>query len=192
MDCGPTCLRMVAKHYGRHYNTGGIRNTAGFSKEGVNLLGIAEAAEKIGFRTRGVQLTYVQLIQAATLPAILHWGQNHFVVAIPPTPKWELFKRLFKKRDIVTIADPAKGLINYTKEEFLQKWASNNNDDGEPIGTALLLEPSPAFYEQAGEPETKLQWALVLQYLRNSKWQITQVFLALLITSLLQLIAPLA
>ena len=105
MDCGPTCLRMVAKYYGRHYNTGGIRNTAGFSKEGVSLLGIAEAAEKIGFRTRGVQLTYVQLAQEATLPAILHWGQNHFVVVTPP-PKSGILKRLFKKGDTVCIAGP--------------------------------------------------------------------------------------
>ncbi|MFC4232730.1 cysteine peptidase family C39 domain-containing protein [Parasediminibacterium paludis] len=63
MDCGPTCLRMVAKFYGKHYRTDGIRNTAGFGKDGVSLLGIAEAAEQIGFRTRGVQLTYYQLPQ---------------------------------------------------------------------------------------------------------------------------------
>jgi ATP-binding cassette subfamily B protein len=189
MDCGPTCLRMVAKFYGKHYRTDGIRNTAGFGKEGVSLLGIAEAAEQIGFRTRGVQLTYHQLLQEAKLPAILHWGQNHFVVA-PPPPKGELLKRLFKREDIVTIADPAKGLVKYTKAEFLQQWASSVNDAGEPVGIALLLEPTPKFYEQDSDTETNLNWGLVLQYLRNSKWQISQVFLALLITSLLQLVAP--
>lgn len=190
MDCGPTCLRMVANFYGKHYRTDGIRNTAGFGKEGVSLLGIAEAAEQIGFRTRGVQLTYHQLLQEAKLPAILHWGQNHFVVVTPPAPKGELLKRLFKREDIVTIADPAKGFMKYTKAEFLQQWASSVNDAGEPVGIALLLEPTPKFYEQAGDTETNLNWGLVLQYLRNSKWQISQVFLALLITSLLQLVAP--
>jgi ATP-binding cassette subfamily B protein len=176
---------MVAKFYGKHYRTDGIRNTAGFGKEGVSLLGIAEAAEQIGFRTRGVQLTYTQLLQEANLPAILHWGQNHFVVAPPPHKGG-----IFRKRDFVTIADPAKGLVKYTKAEFLQQWASSVNDAGEPVGIALLLEPTPKFYEQTGETETNLNWALVLQYLRNSKWQISQVFLALLITSLLQLVAP--
>jgi ATP-binding cassette subfamily B protein len=189
MDCGPTCLRMVAKFYGKHYRIDGIRNTAGFDKEGVSLLGIAEAAEQIGFRTRGVQLTYHQLLQEAKLPAILHWGQNHFVVAPPPS-KGGILKRLFRREDIVTIADPAKGLVKYTKAEFLQQWASSVNDAGEPVGIALLLEPTPKFYEQVGDTEISLNWGLVLQYLRNSRWQISQVFLALLITSLLQLVAP--
>jgi len=190
MDCGPTCLRMVAKFYGKHYRTDGIRNTAGFGKDGVSLLGSAEAAEQIGFRTRGIQLTYIQLLQEANLPAILHWGQNHFVVVTPPPPKGGLIKRLYRLEKIVTIADPAKGLVKYTKAEFLQQWASSVNDAGEPVGIALLLEPTPKFYEQTGEKETNLNWGLVLQYLRSSKWQISQVFLALLITSLLQLVAP--
>ena len=79
MDCGPTCIRMVAKHYGKHYNAGTLRRIAGYSKQGVSLLGMSETAEKIGFRTRGVKLTIEQL-KEAPLPAILHWNQNHFVV----------------------------------------------------------------------------------------------------------------
>ena len=46
MDCGPTCLRMIAKHYGKHYNADTLRQKAGFSKQGVSLLGISETAEK--------------------------------------------------------------------------------------------------------------------------------------------------
>lgn len=189
MDCGPACLRMVAKFYGKHYRTNYIRNNAGFGKEGVSLLGIAEVAEQIGFRTRGLQLTYSQLLQQAKLPAILHWGQNHFVVA-PPASKRNILEHLFKREEIVTIADPSKGLIKYNKEQFLQHWAISVNDAGEPVGIALLLEPTPKFYEQAGDKDSNLNWHLVLRYLRNKKWQISQVFLALLITSLLQLVAP--
>lgn len=190
MDCGPTCLRMVAKYYGKHYNTDGIRETAGYGKEGVSLLGISDAAEKMGFRTRGVQLTYKQLITEAPLPCILHWGQNHFVVAHPKSfPSGRILSGLFSNNKI-EIADPAKGLINYTKEEFLQHWISTLNEAGESVGTALLLEPTPEFYKQEGEKENKLSWGLVMQYLRQSKWQIAQVFIALLITSLLQLIFP--
>jgi ATP-binding cassette subfamily B protein len=80
MDCGPTCLRMIAKHFGRHYTAQTLRDSAQISREGVSMLGITEAAEAIGFRTVGVKVTLEKLIDEAPLPCILHWGQNHFVV----------------------------------------------------------------------------------------------------------------
>ena len=183
MDCGPTCLRMISKYYGKHYNIDRIREIAGYSKEGTSLLGISDAAEKIGFRTRGVQLTFDQLTKEAPLPCILHWDQYHFVV-LNSTSKWNI------NANVLTIADPAKGIIKFTKDEFLRQWVSTLNEKGEQIGTALLLEPTAEFYKQAGEKENKLSWGLVFQYLQQSRWQIIQVFIALLITSLLQLIFP--
>ena len=183
MDCGPTCLRMISKYYGKHYNIDRIREIAGYSKEGTSLLGISDAAEKIGFRTRGVQLTFDQLTKEAPLPCILHWDQYHFVV-LNSTSKWNI------NSNVLTIADPAKGIIKFTKDEFLRQWVSTLNEKGEQIGTALLLEPTAEFYKQAGEKENKLSWGLVFQYLQQSRWQIIQVFIALLITSLLQLIFP--
>src|SRR4051812_11250438 len=81
MDCGPTCLRMVSKYYGKHYSADTLRQKAGYSKQGVSLLGISETAERIGFRTRGLQISFEKLL-AAPLPAILHWDQNHFVVLV--------------------------------------------------------------------------------------------------------------
>lgn len=62
MDCGPTCIRMVAKHYGRSVNMETLRLASQISKEGVSLLGIAVAAEKIGFSAKGVTLSYNELI----------------------------------------------------------------------------------------------------------------------------------
>lgn len=181
MDCGVTCLRMIAKYYGKNYATNGLLQIAGYSKEGVSLLGISEAAENIGFRCRGVQLTLRQLTQEATLPCILHWGQNHFVVLLPNKKKWG--------REKLSVADPAKGIISFTEKEFLEKWISNKENDIS-LGTALLLEPGPSFYEQKGEQRTGLSWQIVLQYFRQSKWQLSQVFFALLITSVFQLIFP--
>ena len=188
MDCGPTALRMVAKHYGRHYNADTLRRKAGFSKEGVSLLGISETAEKIGFRTRGAKLSIKQL-EEIELPCILHWNQNHFIVLITI------------KKNKVKIADPAKGIITYSKSEFESHWLSSSStpllpgekglgDEASETGIALLLEPTPSFYEEEGEKEHKLSWKLVLQYLAQSKWQIGQVFMALIITSLIQLIFP--
>lgn len=83
MDCGPTCLCMISKYYGKDNNAAKNRNASGYGKEGVSLLGVSEAAETLGFRTRGVQITLDQLINEAPLPCILHWNQNHFVVMLP-------------------------------------------------------------------------------------------------------------
>ena len=177
MDCGPTCLRMVARHYGRHYNADTIRQKAGFSKQGVSLLGISETAEKLGFRTRGVQITYDKLLTIAH-PSILHWNQNHFVVLVS-----------MNKRK-VRIADPARGMIHYNTKEFQTYWLSNKKHGDEQAGTVLLLEPAASFYEEEGEKENKLNWNIITRYLRPSKWSIVQVFVALLIGSLLQLILP--
>ncbi|HEY5464815.1 MAG TPA: peptidase domain-containing ABC transporter, partial [Hanamia sp.] len=186
MDCGPTCLRMVAKHYGRHYKIDTLRQKAGFSKAGVSLLGISETAEKVGFRSRGVKITYEQL-KEVQLPCILHWDQNHFVVLL------SLSSGRGSRRVRFKIANPARGIENYKLKEFSDHWISSSPLLGEPegaTGIALLLEPTPAFYQEEGEKERKLNWKLVLQYLAQSKWQITQVFAALLITSLIQLIFP--
>ena len=56
MDCGPTCLRMISRYYGKSYSVESIREVTGFARTGVSLLGISEAAEKIGFRTRGTEM----------------------------------------------------------------------------------------------------------------------------------------
>jgi ATP-binding cassette subfamily B protein len=177
MDCGPTCLRMIAKHYGKHYNADTLRQIAGFSKQGVSMLGISETAEKIGFRTRGVQINFKKLL-TAPLPAVLHWDQQHFVVLTS------------LNKNSATVADPARGIISYKKKDFIHFWLSNEIDEIGEVGTVLLLEPAPDFYKLEGEKEHKLNWGVVSQYLYQSKHQLFQVFISLLITSLLQLILP--
>ena len=62
MDCGPTCLRMVAKYYGRNYSVQTLREKSFITSEGVSMLGISDAAENIGFRTTGVKLTLERLL----------------------------------------------------------------------------------------------------------------------------------
>lgn len=177
MDCGPTCLRMVAKHYGKHYSADTLRQKSGFGKQGVSLLGISETAEKLGFRTRGAQVNFSKL-KMAPLPAILHWNKNHFVVLVA----------LNKKS--ARIADPDKGLISYNNEEFLRFWVSNRTQEVGDVGTVLLIEPTPVFYEGQEEKENKIDWRIVMQYLRADKGRLFRVFLAVMITSVLQFIFP--
>ncbi|MDR1581952.1 MAG: peptidase domain-containing ABC transporter, partial [Prevotellaceae bacterium] len=80
MDCGPTCLRMIAKYYGKSYTLQTLRQRSFITREGVSMLGISDAAETIGFHTNGVRITFKQLVEDVPLPCILHWNQNHFVV----------------------------------------------------------------------------------------------------------------
>ncbi len=183
MDCGPTCLRIIAKFYGKNVSINKLRNESQFNKEGVSLLGISEAAEAIGFKTRGVRITFQQLIEAASIPIILHWEQNHFVVLIP------IKNKLYFKNNLIQIVDPAKSIISFEKEEFLKHWASTANGN-EPVGIALLIEPTPNFYKQEDEPDTKVGWGLLLGYLQQQKHYILQLFIGLLVGSLLQLIFP--
>ncbi|PVD49625.1 ABC transporter ATP-binding protein [Terrimonas sp.] len=177
MDCGAACLRMVAQFYGKHFNANSLRQMSGFNKEGISLLGISDTAERIGFRTRGTKLTMEQLSEAPP-PTILHWKQSHFVVLVK------------QSKHRIKIADPGKGIIDYTIPDFKKHWLASQDESSNEMGIALLLEPTPKFYTFESQKEQKLNWSLVLQYLRSSKWQLMQVFIALLITSLLSLIFP--
>ncbi|HBQ61633.1 MAG TPA: ABC transporter ATP-binding protein, partial [Balneolaceae bacterium] len=152
MDCGPTCLRMVAKHHGRKYSLEKLRKSSGINREGVSLLGISEAAENIGFRTVGAKLSWEQLKEQVSLPCIVFWGQEHFVV-------------VYKiKRNKVYVADPAKGKVTYPKEEFLQRWL-NAKTNGQDSGIALLLYTTPKFYELEEDKKDRLDFSRLLQYL---------------------------
>lgn len=113
MDCSPTCLCTIAKHYKRAILLQSLREKTGIGKEGVNLLGISEAAEAVGFRTSATKLGYTTLVKDAKLPAILHWSQNHFVVLYKVRTK-----TLFERDEKLWIADPAKGLLTYSPKEF--------------------------------------------------------------------------
>ncbi|SMC61147.1 peptidase domain-containing ABC transporter [Pedobacter nyackensis] len=179
MDCGPTCLRMIAKHYGRNYTLQRLREISGINRQGVSMLGISEAAEKIGFRTTGVRFGIDQL-QEIDLPCIIHWKQNHFVV---------LYKISGSAKKLYHISDPAKGVIQYNETEFLRNWLSTQNN-GRSEGITLMISPSPDFYRQGGDPEKGLSLTYMLGYLFKYKQLIIQLFVGLGVGSLLQLILP--
>lgn len=184
MDCGPTCLRMVAKHYGRHYSLETLRQKCFIGRSGVSLLGISEAAESIGFRTIGVHISFAQLAEAP-LPCIVHWKQNHFVVVYDIRAQ----KKGNEYIGTVFVADPGQGKIKFTVQEFLSGWLSTHND-GQDEGIALLLETTPDFYTMEDEKPDKTKLRFVLQYLRPYKKLIVQLFLGMILGTLLQLIFP--
>jgi ATP-binding cassette, subfamily B, bacterial len=194
MDCGPTCIRMVAQHYGKHFSLDTLRNKAQYSKEGVSFLGIADAAESIGFRTRGVKLTYEELIKDAPKPCIIYWDQNHFVVLLSASRQrspllWRGVRG--EAGEGVRLADPAKGeVVLYTKKEFLQHWLSSKNEDDENHGVALLLETTPDFYKQSGDKKNGIGWGYLLQYVWQQKKLFFQLIIGLLLGTLLSLVFP--
>ncbi len=181
MDCGPTCLRIVAKYFGKHYKLDTLRDRSHITREGVSLLGISRAAESIGFRTMGVKIGFEQLKTEAPLPAIVHWNQNHFVVVYKITGK--------KGEEVMHVSDPAAGLIKYPVNEFLNCWQSTAEGE-EKQGVALLLEPTPDFYSSADEKLDKRRLSYIFKYLQPFRRLIVQLFLGLLLGSLLQLLLP--
>ena len=183
MDCGPTCLRMIAKYYGRTFSLQTLRERSFITREGVSMLGISDAAESIGFRTLAVRVTLKQLREDVPLPCILHWNQNHFVVCHDI--------RKARRGWVYRIADPASQLVEYTEEEFGKCWLSTRAD-GEEKGAALALEATPAFYEQEGDPEERRQRGLgfFFRYLSPYRRQLVQLALGMLAVSLLQLTFP--
>ena len=178
MDCGPTCLRMVAAYYGKRYSLEGLREKSFITREGVSMLGISEAAEKIGFRSICVQVGYEKL-QEAPLPCIIHWNQQHFVVVYKLNDKH------------VWVADPGAGKLKYTKEEFCNCWLSSRKNE-EDTGVALLLEPTPEFYtiEDEGDEVNRKGFSFLYSYLRPYRGLVGQLLLGLLLGSMIQLMFP--
>jgi ATP-binding cassette, subfamily B, bacterial len=181
MDCGPTCLRMVAAFYGKRFRLDTLRERSYMSREGVSMLGIAQAAETIGFRTMGVKITPGQLAGEAPLPAVVHWLQDHFVVLHKITGK--------EGKETFHVADPGSGLIRLSREEFLRCWASTS-ENGEIKGVALLFEPGPDFHSVKDEPADKTKFGFLFSYISPYKKLVVQLFLGLVLGSLLQLIFP--
>lgn len=178
MDCGPACLAMVAAHYGKEYSVQYLRSMSYITREGVSLLGISDAAHKIGFKTMAGTLK-PENIDQNFLPLILHWNQNHFVVL------YKVSKNIFNGKRTYKIADPGHGYISLSEEKFKQSWISIGEE-----GVALFLEPTEEFYQQTPPKEEKLSAAYLFNYLKPFKKQISWMFLLLLLGTLTTLIFP--
>lgn len=183
MDCGPSCLRMIAKYYGKSYTLQTLRERSFITREGVSMLGVSDAAESIGLKTMGVKITFDQLISDVQLPCILHWNQNHFVVCYK-------IKRSHDGNAKVYIADPASKKLVYEKEEFLKCWLSKK-ENLKDMGFALLLQPGVEFNEVDDEKSFNRHdlWFFA-KYLLPYKKQIVQLFIGMILGSGLQMIFP--
>ena len=182
MDCGPSCLRMIAKYYGRSYSLQNLREKCYITRQGVSMLGISDAAEELGFRSQGVRISLEQLVEDVPLPCILHWNQNHFVVLYAIKKK--------KKETVFHISDPGNGKYPIDKKGLEKCWISTR-DGGKESGTALLLTPTPDFYEQIDETaQQKKNLSFYLKYLFPYRPQLLQLVVGMLLGSVFSLIFP--
>ena len=177
MDCGPTCLRMIAKYYGRSYTIDYLRTKSNITKAGVSLGGIAEAAEAIGFHTLAVGVDFNTIVDEVPIPCVAHWRQRHFVVIYKIT------------KDRVFVADPAHGLVEYSRKAFIEGWVGKGADENSE-GHLLLLETTPKFYEVDIQESKKYGFDFLLGYFKPHSKYIVQLFLGLFVGSVLQLIFP--
>lgn len=183
MDCGPASLKMIARYYGKTYTMQSLREWCFITREGVSMQGISDAAERIGFRTLGVRLTFEQLADDIPLPCILHWNQSHFVVCYR-------IKRQRNGDAKIYIADPASKKLVYRRQEFENCWISDYKNN-RAQGLALLLEPGPEFQTIKDEPtSTKRDLLFFLRYFLPYKKQIGLLLLLLLAGSGIQMVFP--
>lgn len=182
-DCGPSCLRMIARHYGRTYTLETLRERCFITREGVSMLGISDAAESIGMCSMGVKISVEQLAKDAILPCILHWNQHHFVV---------LYKvsRHRKGGHRFHIADPASQKAVFRQEELERCWLAKK-ENGEDVGMALLLEPGPDFMAYEDEKRSaKRDLFFFVRYLLPYKRQFLQLVIGMFLGMVLQIIFP--
>lgn len=173
-DCGPTCLRMIAKFHGKNFSREFLRDKASITRQGVTMAGIADAAEIIEMRTLGMRISLESLVDEAPTPFIVPWRQKHFVV-VYKTTKTKIY-----------VADPAQGLLEYSHKDFLKAW-TNTIDD---TGFVLLLEPNTNFYALEEDKSKKQGFLFLYSYLKPYKKLIYQLFIGLIVGIAVQFIAP--
>lgn len=182
-DCGATCLQMIAGFYGKHYGLDTLREYSFISREGSSLMGVSDAAEKIGFRTTGIKTSLKYLRERVALPCILHWEQEHYVVLY----------RIRKKgrQTYYHISDPASFRRSFTEEEFKSHWISTRQNDNER-GIALMLQPEPEFYQMQdeGKKARNRRIGYFFRYLRPYKPQLAQIIVCMVLYMVLGLIFP--
>lgn len=179
-DCGPTCLRMIAKYYGHDYSLEFLRERSYQQKTGTNFRGLCDAADYIGLEAVPLKLTWKEFI-SAPLPCIVQWKKNHFVVV------YKITKRK------VWVADPNGGLLKYKIPAFLNCWISTSDDNNNQYGLCLLLTPTPEFFvkKEVCNTSKKVTFNKLAKYLSSYKKYFVTIVLALIGGALLNLIFPL-
>lgn len=178
-DCGPTCLKMIAKYYGQEYSLDYLRNISYQQRTGTSFRGLCDAAETIGLDAVPVKINWQEFI-SAPLPCIVQWKKNHFIVVY----------KINKQK--VWVADPNGGLLKYNISSFLKCWGSIIDDKNNSYGICLLLSPNESFSIKREErTSNKITFCKLIKYLTPYTKHFITIIIALIIGSLLSLLFPL-
>lgn len=174
-DCGPASLKMIAKYFGKYYSLQYLRDCCGLTKEGVTLLDLGTGAESIGLHSLAIKCSVDAVVKQVPFPAILLWNENHFVVV------YDADKRH------VWVADPTKGHIRYTHDEFCRGWYLK----GEEQGVLLAVEPTAEFSQTEEERRQQRDSMIgILRYFMPYKRNFALIFVVMLVVTLLQGLLP--
>ena len=178
MQCGISCLAMICHYFGKEITLQDISQYCFTSKRGTSMLGISEAAKKIGLSPIAAKLTLTELT-SYSMPCILYWDQKHFVV---------LYKHKHKEK--FYIADPDRGLLTYNRKDFELHWLNTQRQD-ERKGIALFIQPTDDFHKKQNQTKTnKWSFKFLFGYVRQYRRYFGQILLGALVGCLLQLVFP--
>lgn len=184
-DCGPTCLRMIAEHYGRKFSVDYLRRISFITKEGVSLLTISKAAERIGFKTLKLELSYDYLVDSVPFPCILYWNNQHFVILRKVKES-----KTNKLKNKFYLVDPSLGFVTVDYTTLMKCWADPNTRRG----VVLAMEPTEDFFKTGDEDETASQkkrgFSYLFKYFLRYKKFFLQLCAGLLAGSVLSLTFP--
>lgn len=167
VECGLACLAMVLSYHGRQTTIGELRAQSGLGRDGLSALSIVKIARNYNMRVRAISLQHSDF-RSVSLPAIVHWEFNHFIVVERWSP------------NEVKVVDPAGGRRSLTREEFDQGFT----------GVAITLEPGVHFDSDASSTRLSLREYL-LQYARQTPLALGQIFGGSLLLQGLGLVLPL-
>ena len=174
-DCGPASLKMVAKYFGRYYSLQHLRDLCGITKEGVSLANLTTGAECIGLHTLSIRCAIDDVVTKVPLPAIVFWNESHFIVVYDAN------------RHYIYVADPAKGHIRYTHEEFRKGWYIKDED----TGVLMAIEPTADFKTSDAERRQQKDSMLsILRYFQPYSRHFALIFFIMTMVTALQAILP--
>ncbi len=180
MECGVACLAMILQWYGLRTSLRSVADECPPTSEGVSLSALARTARRYGMDAVAARATVSELA-GSTLPAIIHWRQNHFAVLYRVSGNGKRFY----------VSDPAKGLVCYKAAEFEAGWLSTASQ-GQPKGIALFLAPGKDFNSEAGLADggERRSFGFLMSYLRLYRRYFIHILAGLLLGCILQLIMP--
>lgn len=181
MDCGPACLHMLCRYYGKYVDIERIRRLTGAGRAGISAFDFTAAAEKLQLKCQTFRLTFDEMNKFMPLPCIAHWNGNHFIIVY----------RIRRAR--VYVADPAIGLLSYSITEFIAGWFGGNADSDERRGVCIGCEPTVSFKNVISDKRrsNSLEALGYLKaYISPYKQQIWQIVAVLVAVAFLSALVP--